>query len=121
LAPALAEEALFRGAVLGAWRGRTGAVVSAVLFGAYHTSVYRMLPATLLGLALGWVRLAGDSLWAAVAFHAVNNAAVVVMARQGLETLPSPAQAPLLALSAAASLAGGLALLRQTNRRTQRP
>jgi membrane protease YdiL (CAAX protease family) len=80
LAPALAEELLFRGAVLDALgANRRAAVVSALLFGAFHGSVFRMIPAAGLGLVLGWVRLRSRSLWPAIAFHLINNLAVILL------------------------------------------
>jgi membrane protease YdiL (CAAX protease family) len=89
LAPAIAEETMFRGMLLGAFGARRwiGAIVAAVAFGAYHASVWRLIPATLLGLALGAIRVRTRSLWPAIAFHLVNNAAVITMARTGRDRL----------------------------------
>jgi len=92
VAPALCEELLFRGGVLHAWRRPkdrvTAIVVAAVLFGAFHASPYRVLPATTLGLVLGVVRVASGSLFPAIAFHLVNNLAVIFVVRAGYDTPP---------------------------------
>jgi sodium transport system permease protein len=93
LVPAVAEELLFRGLVYGALKPRTGAagavVISAALFGAYHGSVHRLVPAMFGGLMLGSVRAASGSLWPALAYHIVNNAIVVVAMHCGLQPPPT--------------------------------
>ncbi|MFE1603065.1 CPBP family intramembrane glutamic endopeptidase [Methylobacterium sp. ID0610] len=84
LAPA-AEELLFRGDLFARARGllAPGAVIllSAGLFALSHGfgAVTRPLSVLPLGLALGLVRLWTGSLWACIAFHAGNNAAVVLV------------------------------------------
>jgi sodium transport system permease protein len=93
LSPAICEEALFRGALLRALVPRVGGaasvIITAVLFGLFHLSLYRFVPTTLLGLALGYTALASRSLWPAVLFHGVNNAAVVILTHLGMgEHLP---------------------------------
>jgi sodium transport system permease protein len=117
LVPAAAEELLFRGVLFGAARprlGPTGAVVvSAVAFGLYHGSIYRFLPAAFGGLLIGVVRAASGSLWPAVAFHAANNAGVIVALRLGYETPPVAVLPVVLAL---ASAAVGFALVARRNR-----
>jgi sodium transport system permease protein len=114
LVPAAAEELLFRGVLYSAVRprlGTVGAVVAtAVAFGLYHGSLYRLLPAVLGGLLLGGVRAASGSLWPALAFHVANNAAVVVALHHGWEA-PPPSLLP-LAGAAAATVAGLTAVVR---------
>jgi len=78
--PALAEELLFRGAVLPAaapdWRG---AAVAAAAFGALHVSGGRgpgfAAWATGVGLVYGGLVLATGDVWAAVVAHALANGA----------------------------------------------
>ena len=78
--PALAEELLFRGAVLPAaapdWRG---AAVAAAAFGALHVGGGRgpgfAAWATGVGLAYGALALATGDVWACVAAHALANGA----------------------------------------------
>jgi sodium transport system permease protein len=93
LAPALCEEALFRGLLLPALlpRGRAVAIgVTALTFASFHFSIYRFLPTALLGVVLGLVRVASGSLWPAIAFHAVNNVLVIAMVRLGRDAPPLP-------------------------------
>jgi membrane protease YdiL (CAAX protease family) len=84
-APAVCEELLFRGVVLGALRrpfGDTGAVfVSAMLFGIIHLDLatagppvlYRVPFAFVVGVGLGLLRLRSSSLLPAVYAHALLN------------------------------------------------
>ncbi len=80
--PALCEETLFRGYVLRGLLQRVSpakAVLwSALLFGAFHFDLYRLLPTAVLGLVLGWVALVTGSLWPSIVLHAANNAIAVL-------------------------------------------
>lgn len=74
----LAEELVFREGVLRslAEKGYSPYValtVSALLFGAVHMNPAQMLPATLLGLVLGWLYLRTGNLLLPVACHVANN------------------------------------------------
>ena len=94
LAPAICEETLFRGGLLAAFAGKKRRYalaigVAALGFGLFHASLYRLLPATLLGLVLGVVRVSSGSLLPAVAFHFANNAAVIAMVRLGYDEPPA--------------------------------
>lgn len=114
LVPALAEELLFRGVLLGALRPRIGAAgaigVSALAFAVFHASPYKLAPAIVGGLLLGCVRVAAGSLWPAIAFHVANNAGVIVALHLGYETPPA---GPLpLALAAVALVVGGSVVAR---------
>jgi sodium transport system permease protein len=116
--PAICEEALFRGALLRGFEARLGrvttVVLTAVLFGLFHLSVYRLVPATLLGVALGVVALRCGSLWPAILFHAVNNTALVVLAHYGrAERMVADFR---LVIVAAVTFAAGLLLLGGRNR-----
>lgn len=75
------EEALLRGIVLGALRGRLGVwvsiAVSAVAFSLLHASLWSFLPLTVLGVALGWLAVRSRSLWPAIVAHVVYNALFV--------------------------------------------
>ena len=90
LLPALCEEILFRGFILRALLGRVSpmrAILwSAVLFGAFHFDLYRLLPTILLGLILGWVAWATGSLWPAILLHASNNAIAVLATNASVVT-----------------------------------
>jgi membrane protease YdiL (CAAX protease family) len=112
LLPAVAEELLFRGVLWGALRPRLGVagtlVATALVFGLYHGSPYRFLPAVAGGLLLGGVRAASGSVWPAIAFHVANNGGVIVALRLGYEHPPATAGPLGLALAA---LAIGAALV----------
>jgi sodium transport system permease protein len=80
LTPALCEELLFRGLVFSGLRrlGPAAAVIlSALLFGLAHASIYRLLPTVFLGLALGYTRLRSGSIVPGMIIHACNNAIAV--------------------------------------------
>jgi membrane protease YdiL (CAAX protease family) len=104
LVPALCEELLFRGAMLGSllaaqqesaprepelpsqpWTRSPAfpVLLSALLFGMIHLSWGRLLPTTLLGLGFALAVRRSGSLWPAIAMHAVNNTLVVLMVRHG--------------------------------------
>ncbi|HEX2571273.1 MAG TPA: type II CAAX endopeptidase family protein [Polyangia bacterium] len=117
LLPALCEEALFRGALLGALRpaGRAPAVAAtALLFGFYHGNLWKAVPTALLGALLGTVALRARSLWPAVAAHLANNVLVLLLVRSGWESPPplDSIQGLLLVAVALLAVAVGLWALR---------
>ncbi len=74
--PAICEELLFRGLLLAGLRklGPTAAVLlSALLFGLAHGSVYRLLPTAFLGAVIGLTRLRTRSILPGMIIHALNN------------------------------------------------
>ncbi len=77
VAPAICEEALFRGLAQGALRRRVSArsaiVIQAALFGVYHLNVYQALPAFAVGLLMGWLAERSGSLLPGVILHALHN------------------------------------------------
>lgn len=123
LAPALCEELLFRGGVMTAyapprapkWQAALAVGMAALLFGVIHASPHRFLPAMVMGLGLGVVRLLSGSLWPAVAFHLANNVAVIVLLRQGYDTPPGGTAG---LVGAGVTLAAGLALTKWGSQRT---
>ena len=83
LAP-LAEELVFRGAILRAllrWHKNAwvGIAVSAVLFAMIHMNPAQMPHAFLAGLLLGWMYYRTDSIIPGVVFHWVNNSVAYVL------------------------------------------
>ncbi len=83
LAP-LAEEMVFRGAVLRSllrWKENPwiGIVISAVLFAVIHMNPAQMPHALLIGLLLGWLYYRTDSIVPGVVYHWVNNTVAYVM------------------------------------------
>jgi membrane protease YdiL (CAAX protease family) len=91
IAPGLCEELLFRGAILGlldrSLRGRAGPilrhaqaiaiVVTAIAFGLFHTSLFRILPTAALGVVFGTARLRSRSIAVPMIAHMVNNGLLV--------------------------------------------
>lgn len=82
--PALAEEAVFRGAlqpVLGRlFRNKhVGVVVAAAVFAGIHLQFYGFLPRFALGLALGYLFLWSSNLWVPVTAHFINNLLSVII------------------------------------------
>ncbi|MDB4965730.1 MAG: hypothetical protein JWN44_1419 [Myxococcales bacterium] len=93
LVPAVAEELLFRGVLWGALEKRLGVAATllstSVIFGLYHGSIYRFVPAMMGGLLIGGVRAWSGALLPSVAFHFANNAGVLVAMHFGYDTPPA--------------------------------
>ena len=80
----LAEELVFRGAVLRAllrWKSNpwVGIAISAMLFALVHMNPAQMPHAFLIGLLLGWMYYRTDSIIPGVVYHWVNNTVAYVM------------------------------------------
>lgn len=85
--PAVAEELVFRGVLLGGLRTRmpaiAAAVVTGLVFGLFHVSPqtgFRILPTAWLGIVLAWVVIASGSLPLAMLLHLLNNGALLALA-----------------------------------------
>ena len=83
----LTEELLFRGLVLDALRvrlvGRAWVAIGiqGAAFGLVHgADPAAVVPLTILGVALGWLRLRTGSLWPAIVAHAANNWVALALA-----------------------------------------
>lgn len=78
------EEAVFRAALLEGLAARFGAwpgiIVQALLFAAFHRSLWLLFPTFVLGVALGWLAHERESLWPPIALHALYNAITVAAA-----------------------------------------
>lgn len=82
LIPAVAEELLFRSAVLGALekRGSWVAIIfSAVSFALLHGNAENLVAPFMSGLVYGWLAVAIGSVWPAVIAHIVNNCLNLLM------------------------------------------
>lgn len=80
--PALLEEMVMRGYVLGSLRrygDKLAVVITAMLFGLIHGNVLQLPFAFFLGLVLGWLVVQTDSIWPAVLLHFGNNAMSVLL------------------------------------------
>lgn len=113
LAP-LAEEAVFRGAVLRVllrlfdkkWHW-IAIAISAILFGLVHGNVQQFVHATLIGLILGWMYYRTDSILPGVLFHWVNNSAAYFISN----LIPNAEQARLIDIFGGEQRSVWLALL----------
>ena len=89
--PAVCEEIVFRG-VLARSLGRrmsliAAAVISGVVFSAYHLSLVQALPALTLGMLLAVIAIRADSIAPSMVAHALNNALVIAASRGALPEL----------------------------------
>lgn len=127
LAPAIAEEVLFRGLVLGALLRRTSVWAaigaSALLFGAAHQDLAQGLATAVLGVYLGAVSVATGSVRVSVVAHFCNNAAALLapLAAQRLAGRPTLSLAVTIGLAAAAAGAGTTLVRRLRAGRTAPP
>ena len=84
LLPALGEELVFRGLVLGGLQRlaspRNAILVSAFFFATIHLSPISFAHLFVMGLVLGWARVATGTLWPSIVLHAAYNAAVLLQA-----------------------------------------
>jgi membrane protease YdiL (CAAX protease family) len=91
LAPAVCEEAIFRGVLLRGLASRippiVALVVSSAMFAAYHVRPVQMLPTFTLGLALGLLSLRAGSIVPAVIAHFLNNTMAILVSRQEIHSL----------------------------------
>lgn len=81
--PAIGEELLFRGAVLGAMRrfgDKKAIVISAVIFALYHFNLAQTWYQLFYGAFLAYVVVKTDNLWYAAALHFFNNLFVQLLA-----------------------------------------
>lgn len=86
LTPAICEEVVFRGVLLGGtrvlepWRM---ILLNGVVFGAFHLSfetIIRFLPTATLGMVIAWSVWRTGSIWIGMLMHALNNGTIVVLA-----------------------------------------
>jgi sodium transport system permease protein len=81
LVPAVSEEFLFRGLLLGALSNSTrrwaAILASAIVFGVFHFVAFRFVPTFALGLVLGVLCLQSRSLVPCVLFHFLHNGQAV--------------------------------------------
>jgi membrane protease YdiL (CAAX protease family) len=121
LSPAVCEEALFRGPILRGLHSRlspvAAVVVTGLLFGLFHLDLYRLIPASLLGIMLGFIALESGSIVPAMVAHFCNNAILVTLARLGLDQRfeqLSHRETTLMLVASVLLTASGFALLRRT-------
>ena len=123
LTPAICEELLFRGFILGRFleTGQPGQslMMSSLLFGLFHRNLAALLPTSLAGLMLAFVVWRTGSLYCGIVMHVLVNtwAILVVNTRLG-EFLPwthQPSQVPvgLLVASVLGVVVAGMQLQRK--------
>ena len=90
--PAFCEEALFRGVLrktfenMPAWLSAT---VIGLLFGVFHLDLWRILPLTVLGIAVSYIVCKTGHFWWGVLFHLLNNLSSVIGEHFGGITVPN--------------------------------
>ncbi|MGD8321089.1 MAG: ABC transporter permease subunit/CPBP intramembrane protease [Gemmatimonadota bacterium] len=119
--PAICEEMVFRGVLLGGTRNLAPwrvVLLNGLVFGAFHLSfqtAIRFLPTAWLGIVIAWAVLRTRSIWVGSLMHFLNNGTIVLLASVPWlrELLSDPhAPPPLWALPMAAiSLYAGVRLL----------
>jgi sodium transport system permease protein len=86
LTPAVCEELVFRGVLLGGTRTLRPwqmIVLNGVVFGLFHLSletVIRFLPTAALGIVIAWAVWRTGSIWVGMIMHFLNNGAIVALA-----------------------------------------
>ena len=89
LAPAICEEALFRGYLLAAVKKKckpfTAILLVGALFGIYHLSLVKFFTTGLLGVALCYAAYKSGSIFLSCLMHFINNAISVVVIYYGPE------------------------------------
>jgi sodium transport system permease protein len=98
LLPAVCEELAFRGFILSGFRHlghKWWAIgLSAVAFGMVHPIPHQKIPATLMGVVIGYVAVQTGSLWPCVLLHALHNSLQVVISAAAKRVQQDP-DAPL--------------------------
>jgi len=123
LTPAVCEEAVFRGVLLGGTRTLPPwkmIVLNGVVFGAFHLSfetIIRFLPTATLGIVIAWAVWRTGSIFVGMGMHFLNNGTIVVLASTpGLREMFSDPEAPpplwLIPLGLLAAAIGARILMR---------
>jgi membrane protease YdiL (CAAX protease family) len=117
--PAVAEELLFRGALLQLVRFSFGnvhlaVVVSAIIFSAFHGQFYGFIPRMFLGLILGYLFVYSGSILPGMLIHFLNNALALLITwnhwdENGYDVLKADYVFP--GIVVAASIAATIALI----------
>ena len=130
LTPALCEEIVFRGVLLGGtrtlepWRM---IVLNGVVFGAFHLSfetVIRFLPTAALGMLIAWAVWRTGSLWVGALMHFLNNGSIVAITsvpalRESLSDPEAPPPVWMIPLGLALLAAGARLLPERHERRSE--
>ncbi|SHJ69240.1 type II CAAX endopeptidase family protein [Hespellia stercorisuis] len=83
ITPAICEEAVFRGVVLHSFKPLRSKwliiVLTGIIFGAFHGSIWRFVPTALLGMMLGYLMMETDNMVYNGLFHCINNAVPIIL------------------------------------------
>ncbi|MBN1351132.1 CPBP family intramembrane metalloprotease [candidate division KSB1 bacterium] len=130
LTPAICEEIIFRGVLLSSFKTRmtpaAAILLTGLLFGISHMSIFRIMPTALLGIYLTYITYRTGSIYLAMLGHAINNAIAlgVVLYPQVASSLPwltdLTRASPLLVISAILLIATGTLLVGVTGKRVPR-
>lgn len=133
LTPAVCEELAFRGLILSSLKRRMGGVgaviVVGLLFGAFHLSIYRLVPTAVTGFLLTYLALRTGSVWPCMAVHALYNGCMIALTSGGTalpcggldpEMIEKEGLPPILLLGAFAALVFAVILLEWSRRKTER-
>lgn len=93
MSPAICEEAVFRGVVLNSFRSSmnkwVAILISGVIFGSFHGSIWRAIPTSLLGIMMGYLLVETDNILYTAIFHAVNNLVPILIMTLTQKLLPA--------------------------------
>lgn len=77
IAPAVCEEAVHRGVVLSGFDRLRSVwpriIIMGLLFGLFHTDIYRFIPTMVLGMAITYAMIKTENLWMPMLLHFLNN------------------------------------------------
>lgn len=79
--PGVCEELLFRGVILSAYERKgtkKAIIISAVFFTTVHGSISGIPAQLILGLVMGFIVFAYDSIYASIVYHTVHNSVILV-------------------------------------------
>lgn len=125
VAPGILEEIAFRGVLFSGLRKSlakpwAAVLVSGLVFGFFHVSLFRILPTALLGVVLAFVVLRTGSIFPAMLWHFLNN--FLALVPQELGWLPlDPAEGVPPSWYAVAFIGAGVSWLLLKERPGQRP
>ena len=97
VSPGICEEFLFRGLIMSGLRPvlkrwSTIFLVS-LMFGIFHISLYRILPAMVIGFVVTLVAYQTRSIWTGVLLHVLNNATLLMVSKHNM-LKQAPADVP---------------------------
>lgn len=83
--PAICEEVLFRGFILSSFKGNSkksrvfAVVATGVLFGIMHLNFIRIIPISILGIAISYCVIKSNSIFVSMFMHFINNSFAIMV------------------------------------------